>query len=76
MPAPRPAHLCSFCSRDVSEVELMFKSHVGGCPPSICADCVEWFGEIIAAHQASPDRAVSLIAVHNAVAKRFRDARG
>lgn len=68
--APPTTHRCSCCSRDVSEVELLFRSEIGGIPPAICSICITVMAEVVEAHAVSPTRAAALVAANNAVAKQ------
>lgn len=68
--APPTAHRCSFCARDVSEVELLFRSEIGGVPPNICGDCITHMAEVVAENAVSPRRAALLVEANNAVAEQ------
>ena len=62
---------CAFCGDPLAEVELMFRSELGGEPPFICSRCVEGFGEVLKLHRLDPQAAARAIAQHNAaVGKR------
>lgn len=76
MSAPvRAKHICSFCNRDLDEVEFLVKSAVGGLPPEICSVCIEQLSDLVAAYRRSPAEAAALIHATNRVAAEIRAGR-
>jgi ClpX C4-type zinc finger len=74
MKNPPPRDLCSFCAREIAEVELLFRSSIGGEPPAICDTCVEDRMAIIEQERKAPGFAADLIEAQRArIAKRWRD---
>jgi hypothetical protein len=65
-PAPARRHCCAFCGAELADVELVFVSSLGGLPPGICSDCVEWFAVTLALHRRDPAAAARANAEHNA----------
>lgn len=57
---------CDFCASPLAEVDLLFRSEVGGLPPAICSDCVVGFADVVKLHRVDPDAAARAIAAHNA----------
>jgi hypothetical protein len=73
---PPLRHACSFCGHDINEVELLFRSQLGGLPAAICEGCIEPYHEVVTMHRHSPERAAELVAAINArVAKARRPGR-
>lgn len=68
----RAAPTCSFCAAHHGEVELLFRSPLGGEPPFICSDCLAAFNALIRLHRIAPAEAERLIAEHNAGVARER----
>lgn len=66
---PRDVHplCCSFCARDMAEVERLFRSSIGGLPATICSVCVDEFFNIA---QLSPQAAAFYLEERNRIAGR------
>lgn len=69
--APPRRHCCSFCGRDRSECDLLFRSKIGGDPALICDSCTEEHMAIVEANRRAPGIVAALIEV--ARAKHHRD---
>lgn len=61
--APRRPH-CDFCARPVDAIgedALLFRSSVGGLPPSICSDCIAGYAAVLDMHKRSPDDLATIV---------------
>ena len=56
---------CSFCGTGRDEVELLFRSPLGGCHDHICDRCVRLFGEAVRLNDLSPQLAATLVEALN-----------
>ena len=72
---PPSRDVCSFCARELADVELLFRSSIGGEPPAICDRCVEDRMSIVVHEREAPGLVAELIGAQKAqIAKRWREA--
>jgi hypothetical protein len=75
MPNPAARATCSFCTHDIADVGLLFRSAIGGEPASICDRCVEERMAFIELNRKSPELLAALLETGRVLlAKRWRDA--
>lgn len=67
-----PGHVCAFCAADVGDVELMFRSDLGGLPAEICSACVEVFAAVLDLHRRAPELADQQVRLNNIAVAQAR----
>lgn len=66
MKTPSPTPHCSFCLRNLADVELLFRGQRGGEPPYICGACLEERMAWIMMDRANPGFLAGVIAIQKA----------